>query len=64
MFIKYKTFVALSFAAMAALLCVVTGCMKMDTTTTEPVLNIAEGSFDTPPQYSDGFKHSKLDFRG
>ena len=48
MFIEYKTFVALLFAVMTALLGVVTGCMKMDATTTEPVLNIVEGDFDTP----------------
>jgi blue copper oxidase len=44
MFSKAKTFVALSFVATATLI----GCMKMDTTVTEPVLNIAESSFDTP----------------
>lgn len=44
MFSKSKTFVALSFVALATLF----GCMKMDTTVTEPVLNIAESGFDTP----------------
>ena len=44
MFSKSETFVALSFVALATLF----GCMKMDTTTTEPVLNIAESGFDNP----------------
>ena len=48
MFIEYKTFVALLFAVMTALLGVVTRCMKMDATMTESVLNIVEGDFDTP----------------
>ena len=46
MFINVKTFVALSLRTIATLAFITTGCMKMDTT--EPVLNIVEGGFDTP----------------
>lgn len=41
---RTKSFVVLPFLALATLI----GCMKMDTTITEPVLNIVESGFDTP----------------
>lgn len=46
MFMKNKTFAALSFLTMATLIAMGTGCMKMDNMTT--TVTIAEGGFDTP----------------
>ncbi len=43
-----KTWIALSFWTMAMLAVVTISCKKTATTVTEPVLNIVEGSFDTP----------------
>ena len=50
MFSKTKSFVALSFVALATLI----GCMKMDTTVTEPVLNIVERFSSIYPSHTEG----------
>jgi FtsP/CotA-like multicopper oxidase with cupredoxin domain len=46
MFIKNKTRIALSFAAIATLITLLTGCMKSDNMT--PSVSVSQGGFDTP----------------